>query len=258
MLAALLGRVGAFSYPKSVYAVRDALDAAVGNRPDALILDFFAGSGTTLHATMMLNAQDAGRRRCVLVTNNEVSDKDAARLRDQGHFRGDPAFEAAGVFESVTRPRITAAVTGTLPDGTPVQGEYADGREYAEGFAENVEFFELTHLDRDDVERNEAFEAILPTLWLTAGGVGPRVADVGHAHFSMPEGATYAVLFRPAGLRPFLRELARRPEIKHVWCVSDTEEAGAELRDMIPREVTVGTLYGEYLRHFENPTREAL
>ena len=36
-----------------------------------LILDFFAGSGTTLHATMQLNAEDGGRRQCILVTNNE-------------------------------------------------------------------------------------------------------------------------------------------------------------------------------------------
>ena len=35
------------------------------------ILDFFAGSGTTLHATMQLNAEDGGHRKCILVTNNE-------------------------------------------------------------------------------------------------------------------------------------------------------------------------------------------
>ena len=35
------------------------------------ILDFFAGSGTTLHATMQLNAEDGGQRKCILVTNNE-------------------------------------------------------------------------------------------------------------------------------------------------------------------------------------------
>ena len=35
------------------------------------ILDFFAGSGTTLHATMQLNAEDGGNRQCILVTNNE-------------------------------------------------------------------------------------------------------------------------------------------------------------------------------------------
>ncbi len=41
------------------------------NNPNATILDFFAGSGTTLHATMALNAEDGGHRQCILVTNNE-------------------------------------------------------------------------------------------------------------------------------------------------------------------------------------------
>ena len=39
--------------------------------PNSTILDFFAGSGTTLHATIQLNAEDGGHRQCILVTNNE-------------------------------------------------------------------------------------------------------------------------------------------------------------------------------------------
>lgn len=74
MLSAALGRRDAFPYPKSLYAVRDCLDIAVGDRPNALVLDYFAGSGTTFHATCLLNAEDGGARQCILVTNNEVDD----------------------------------------------------------------------------------------------------------------------------------------------------------------------------------------
>ena len=42
------------------------------NKPNALILDFFAGSGTTLHAVNLLNKEDGGHRRCIMVTNNEI------------------------------------------------------------------------------------------------------------------------------------------------------------------------------------------
>ena len=62
-----------FPYPKSLYAVEDALRFFVVNKPDALILDFFAGSGTTTHAVMRLNRQDGGHRQCISVTNNEVA-----------------------------------------------------------------------------------------------------------------------------------------------------------------------------------------
>ena len=61
-----------FPFPKSLYAVEDALRFFVANKPDAVILDF-SGSGTTAHAVMRLNKQDGGRRQCISVTNNEVA-----------------------------------------------------------------------------------------------------------------------------------------------------------------------------------------
>lgn len=45
-----------------------------------LVIDFFAGSGTTLHAVNLLNYQDGGKRRCIMVTNNEVSSDEADAL----------------------------------------------------------------------------------------------------------------------------------------------------------------------------------
>lgn len=62
-----------FPYPKSLYAVEDALRIFIGDKPEALVVDFFAGSGTTAHGVMRLNKQDGGRRQCICVTNNEVS-----------------------------------------------------------------------------------------------------------------------------------------------------------------------------------------
>lgn len=56
-----------FDYPKPVSLIKYLLSF----KPNSKILDFFAGSGTTLHAVMQLNAQDGGNRQCILVTNNE-------------------------------------------------------------------------------------------------------------------------------------------------------------------------------------------
>lgn len=60
-----------FDFPKSIYNVYDCLYAVIGDKKDALILDFFAGSGTTMHATMLMNSEDNGHRQCILATNNE-------------------------------------------------------------------------------------------------------------------------------------------------------------------------------------------
>ncbi len=58
-----------FDYPKPTDLINRLLESV--NSKEMTFLDFFAGSGTSLHATMALNAEDKGNRRCVLVTNNE-------------------------------------------------------------------------------------------------------------------------------------------------------------------------------------------
>ena len=68
-LADLLGDRTAFATPKPVKLISEFI-RAVGKR-DAVVMDFFAGSGTTGHATLALNAEDGGERRFILITNNE-------------------------------------------------------------------------------------------------------------------------------------------------------------------------------------------
>ncbi|MDD5197407.1 MAG: DNA methyltransferase [Candidatus Gracilibacteria bacterium] len=60
-----------FPFPKSLYAVEDCIKAVIHNKENAVILDFFAGSGTTGHAVLELNKEDGGNRQFILCTNNE-------------------------------------------------------------------------------------------------------------------------------------------------------------------------------------------
>jgi adenine-specific DNA-methyltransferase len=239
-----------FPFPKSLYAVRDALAAVVGDNPSALILDFFAGSGTTLHATALLNAEDGGRRRCVLVTNNEVDEKVAAELASKGHFPGDGAYEERGIFEAVTRPRCKAALTGKRPDGKSVKGKYLNERPFAEGFAENCEFFRLGYLDPDEVELGLELAAILPALWLAAGGTGKRPNAKPKGGFLLPSSSPFGVLLREGGLRKFASALEERPDVTHVWLVCDSVRAFADMRSALPATLQVSMLYSDYLRNF--------
>jgi len=70
LLKEIFSDIQVFSYPKSLYAVIDCIKVCSSNK-NAKVLDFFAGSGTTLHATLELNEEDDGNRQCILVTNNE-------------------------------------------------------------------------------------------------------------------------------------------------------------------------------------------
>lgn len=122
MIKSILG--GGFSYPKSLYAVKEALEFATAGKKDALIVDFFAGSGTTLHAVNLLNSEDNGNRRCILVTNNEVSAEKVRELRDSGYNPGEPEWEKEGICRSVTWPRTKYTIRGYRDDGSPLEGEY--------------------------------------------------------------------------------------------------------------------------------------
>jgi len=74
LLAKLMPDCG-FDFPKSLYTVLDCIKAVVLNTPDAIILDFFSGSGTTAHAVMHLNCEDGGKRKFIAVQLDEDLDK---------------------------------------------------------------------------------------------------------------------------------------------------------------------------------------
>jgi adenine-specific DNA-methyltransferase len=70
LLTNLFGKGQTFSFPKSVHAVEDCIKVVAVQNTD-LVLDFFAGSGTTAHAVMNLNRADGGRRKYILVEMGE-------------------------------------------------------------------------------------------------------------------------------------------------------------------------------------------
>jgi adenine-specific DNA-methyltransferase len=160
----LVGSGRPFPFPKSLYAVEDALRIVVKGKPEAVILDFFSGSGTTAHAVMRLNHQDGGCRQCISVTNNEVAATEHDTLRKKGLRPGDGEWEQWGICDYITKPRVEAAITGKTPDGQPIRGNYKFTDEFpmAEGFEENAEFFTLTYEAKDAVNHNLAFARIAP------------------------------------------------------------------------------------------------
>lgn len=252
MVSALLpGR--SFPFPKSLYAVEDALRTAILARPHAIVLDFFAGSGTTAHAVARLNRQDGAHRQSISITNNEVSAEEAVRLRAEGSRPGDQAWEKLGIFENVTRPRVAAAITGKTPSGTNVEGQYRFGDEFsmAEGFEENVEFLELRYLDIEDVELDRAFEAVAPLLWLRAGATGEvigRRCDDSGAPKQFDHSDRYGVLFDPDHWRAFVEKL---PEtVTSVFVVTDSPSVFASVAAELPPGVDVVRLYENYLSTF--------
>ena len=259
LLRALIPR-RRFPFPKSLYAVEDTLRFFVASKPDALVIDFFSGSGTTAHALMRLNKQDGGTRRSICVTNNEVSADEQSDLRIRGLRPGDPEWEALGICDYITKPRIRAAVEGKTPVGAPIEGEYSftDVFPIADGFEENVEFFTLTYENPALVELDLAFERVAPLLWLRAGARGRRIAT---ATDTYDIADTYAVLFNTDAAAGFLADLEKAltddKPVGLVYIVTDDEPQFQVIASQIPGSVEAVRLYESYLRAFEiNRARE--
>lgn len=239
-----------FPFPKSLYAVEDALRYFVKQKPDAVVLDFFSGSGTTAHAVMRLNRQDAGRRQCISVTNNEVAADEQKALRDRGLRPGDIDWESHGICDYITKPRVAAAITGKTPTGKPINGEYKFSDEFpmAEGFEENAEFFTLTYEARNAVNHNLAYARIAPLLWLRAGARGVRIDKLPPNGWAVAD--TYGLLNEVDQATPFIDAVHQAKGLGMAYIVTDDDRRFQAIAKRLPKGVEPVRLYESYLSNF--------
>lgn len=104
-----------FDFPKSLWNVYDCIYAVVGEKKEAIILDFFAGSGTTGHAVLELNKEDSGNRQFILCTNNENK-----------------------IAEDVTYQRLKTVITGQRTDKT----------KYNDSIPANIRYFKTDFVSK--------------------------------------------------------------------------------------------------------------
>ena len=246
--SALPGRT--FPFPKSLYAVEDSLRLFVGNKPDAVVVDFFAGSGTTAHAVMRLNRQDGGRRQCISVTNNEVAANEHKALRERGLRPGDVEWEQWGICEYITKPRVAAAITGNTPNGEAVAGDYKFTDEFpiAEGFMENAEFFTLTYETPVSVSHNLAFGRIAPLLWLRAGARGQRIDKLPSDGWAVAD--SYGLLTDVDAATPFVKAVNVARGISIAYIVTDDDRRYQAVARRLRDGVEPVRLYESYLTNF--------
>ncbi|KQS49731.1 site-specific DNA-methyltransferase [Sphingomonas sp. Leaf198] len=239
-----------FPFPKSLYAVEDCLRFLIGKNRDAVVLDFFSGSGTTAHAVMRMNKQDGGRRQCISVTNNEVGVDEQARLRNDGLRAGDPDWEQWGICEYITKPRIGSAITGMTPDGDQIRGDYKFTDEFpvAEGFAENVEFFTLTYETPITVRHNRAFGRIAPLLWMRAGSDGRRIDELPDQGWEIAD--SYGLLIDLDKSAAFAKAIEGNAAIRVVYVVTDDDRRFQSVVRQLPGSVEPVRLYESYLTNF--------
>ena len=240
-----------FTFPKSLYAVHDAIMFHIAEKPNALIIDFFAGSGTTLHAVNLLNAEDGGNRRCIMVTNNEVSADERKGFEARGIKQGDPEWEARGIARYVTWPRTVCSIEGHDVNGNPLKGNYIGSDiPMSEGFKTNAAFFKLGFLDKTRVSLGMQFKELLSILWMKAGAIGkcPVVETFVPDMLILPENRM-AILNDENRFGDFREQLSQHPEIDVVYLVTDYESSFVAMTQELIGKKTY-QLYRDYLDNF--------
>lgn len=176
-----------FDNPKSSKIIATILDFT--SSKNSIILDFFAGSGTTLHATMQLNKEDGGRRQCILVTNNEN-----------------------GICENVTYERNKRVINGyTTPKGEKVEGLHDN----------NLRYYKVDFVERDNslegmrklMETSTDLLCIKHDIYNEEHAFGnlklrPHIAR----YFADETGQKMLIIYKVDAIEYFVKEIAKMPE----------------------------------------------
>lgn len=135
-----------FDNPKPVTLIKKLISFVETKSP--IVLDFFAGSGTTAQAVLELNTEANIQRNFILCTNNELGKKQKAKAKNLDLMIGTPEYEALGICRAVTYPRIKTVITGIKPDGT----------RYSDGLPVNLKYMQTAMIPKYDEQgyiRNE-------------------------------------------------------------------------------------------------------
>jgi adenine-specific DNA-methyltransferase len=107
-----------FDFPKSLYTVYECIYSIIRDKPKAIVLDYFAGSGTTGHAVLLMNKLLGGSRSFILCTNNSIGEKKEKEFQknvgsvDTHQDEWEKYEEQFGIARSITYPRIKNVIEG--------------------------------------------------------------------------------------------------------------------------------------------------
>lgn len=181
-----------FGFPKPVSLITYILKISTPLPQNITILDFFAGSGTTLHATMQLNAEDGGKRQCIMVTNNENN-----------------------ICRDVTYERNKRVINGyTTPKGVEVEGLKGN----------NLRYYRTEFVDRDSSMTNKRkLMAAATELLNIKQDIYKEVHTFGSlklrshiARYFAERGKQMLIIYKVEAIEYLVKEIAQMPADTHI------------------------------------------
>lgn len=202
LLQNMFRKKNVFPYPKSIWTVFDILKLVT--KQDSIILDYFAGSGTTGHAVSLLNKEDGGRRQYILSTNNE----------------GDICTE-------VCYPRLVMAIKG-----------YTDLREKrVSGLGGNLKYYKTGFVDGEPTDRNKKklVDQSTEMLCLREGCFEEVKSGKHYRLFKDNSRKHLGIVYEDNGISPIKDEIRRLGLPVNVYVFSlDQSSREEEFEDILP------------------------
>lgn len=227
LITEIIGQTNAFSFPKSLYSTHDSIASIVRRKKDALILDFFAGSGTTLNAINLLNYEDGGSRRCILITNNEVSDSDAKELIKYGNVPGTQIWENHGICRSVTWPRTKYSILGVHSDGTPLQKDYITTRTIEDEAERSIKQIRFNPEQIVDIKIRKDIVSLLGKDKLPQSLVKPGI------DFVVSEKYNATILFSPSAYEEWIAALDGQDHVTELYVVTTSNKEFKKIKEQL-------------------------
>jgi len=214
-----------FPFPKSLYTVKECLDAVALNNKSALILDFFAGSGTTGHAVMEMNKADQGKRRFILCTNNE-----------------------GNICTEICHPRIKKVMKQLTREakGKPIQDPPG-----------NLKYFKTDFVDAAPTDRNKKrlVDKSTEMLCLKEDCFDEVKRTQDYGIFNNNEGKHLGIVYDDDGIEPFKREAKKlnRKLVVYVFSLDDSarEEEFKDVEKLVELKPIPAVILSVYKRIFK-------
>lgn len=221
ILRQILGRGDHFSYPKSLYAVKDIL--ALTSKRNSIILDFFAGSGTTGHAVLELNREDQGKRGFILCTNNEND-----------------------ICSDVCYPRIKKVIKGY----TDLRGQMRFG------IGGNLRYFKTDFVDAEptDLNKKKLVDKSTEMLCLKENCFSSLKKGKKFQIFKNEEGKHLGIVYDDDGIDPFKNEVKKlnKKFVVYVFSLDESarEEEFEDISDLVKLKPIPAVILNVYKRIF--------
>jgi len=218
-----------FDFPKSVFNVYDCLAPIVSEKKNAVILDYFAGSGTTGHAVMILNKEDNGNRRFILCTNNENNNGDGS----------------GGIAEKVCYPRIKKVIDGhkDWPQITKIPA--------------NLKYFKTDFVDANPTDRNKKKLVDKSTEMLCLKEDCFDEVKKGHEFkvFKNSQDKYFGIIYDDEGIDEFKKETKRLKKkfVVYVFSLDESarEEEFEDIADLVELKPIPAVILNVYKRIFK-------